>query len=99
MPPLIAEAVQPLNKAQCEDVRRALPTRMDTDRYQLEALVRTHFRGQLITDQQRRCCFYSVWRPDMLPHAIGLHNVAGEPRSSRSRHRIHDAYGRSQPGE
>ncbi|WP_211396721.1 hypothetical protein [Agrobacterium tumefaciens] len=74
---MIAEAVQPLNKAQCEDVRRALPTRMDADRYQLEALVRTHFRGQFITDQQRRWCYYSVWRPDMLPQAIGLHDVAG----------------------
>uniref|UniRef100_UPI003100F117 hypothetical protein n=1 Tax=Neorhizobium sp. EC2-8 TaxID=3129230 RepID=UPI003100F117 len=78
-------------------IKSLLSVQMKYERYQLEALLRTHFRGQLLADQQRDWCYYSVWHTDSLPEAVSLKNVAASLYQGKSfalpkEHKIKGAY-------
>lgn len=48
---------------------------MQREHYQLEALLRTHFRGHVLANSDRRWVYYSIWRKDDLPSVEDIGNI------------------------
>lgn len=86
---LLSKARLQLLGAECKaadvNIESILKSPMPSEHYQLEALVRTHFRGQMISGLDIPWVFYSAWKKTGLPTIVGLEDVIAKLYSAEQK--------------